>query len=99
MALIKVKPQVGEIGSVFYPVFLDKYNRPMVLVYMGKIIDIDVLTGDILVKDAPFAVPEWRMQWFTFGGIPVQNPKFSLTKIENDNKMRLQKATKSIKRN
>jgi hypothetical protein len=96
MALIKVKPQVGEIGSVIYPVTFDKYNRPIVMIYMGKIIDIDKLTGDILVKDAPFSVPEWRMQWFTFGGIVVLNYKFNTTKIENENKLILQKSMNKV---
>ena len=83
MSLIKVKPQVGEVASGIFPAFLDRYHNPVVMIYMGMIEKIEK-NGEILIKDSPFAIPEWRIEWFSFGGIPMKNPRFNPIKIRNE---------------
>lgn len=83
MALINVKPLVGEVAFGIFPAFLDKYHNAIVMIYTGLIDKIDN-NGHVLIKDAPFAIPEWRIQWFTFGGIVINNTKFNIIKIRNE---------------
>lgn len=97
MAIIKVKPQVGELGCVQYPATLDRYHNPISMVYVGLIEDINK-NRDILIKDSPFFVPEWRMQWFSFGGVVVNNPKFNETKIRNEDYQRIMDLKKKLKK-
>jgi hypothetical protein len=97
MALIKVKPQIGEVASVHYPAFLDEYHNPIVLIFTGKITDVNS-SREILIRDAPFHVPEWRIEWFTFGNIPINNPKFNILKINNENKRIIQKEIKKLQK-
>ena len=98
MAIIKVKPQVGEIACAHYPAFLDKYHNPMSLMYVGVIKWI-TKKNEVLIKDAPFAIPEWRIEWFTFGNIPVVNPRFNIIKINNENDQLIKDQRKQLKKN
>lgn len=95
MALIKAKPQIGEVASAHYPAFLDEYHNPIVLIFTGIIEDINS-SREVLVRDAPFHVPDWRVEWFTFGNIPIGNTKFNILKINNENRRIIEEEKKKL---
>ena len=88
MAIVKVKPKIGDLACVRYPATLDKRHNPISMMYVDIIEDINK-NRDIFIKDSPFFVPEWRMMWFTFGDVVVKNPKFNITKIKNEDYQRI----------
>ena len=97
MTIINVKPQIGEVASVHYPVVIDEYNNPIVLIFTNMIEDINS-NKEVLIKDAPFYMPNWRIEWFTFGNIPVNNPHFNILKIHNENQRIIQQEIKNLRK-
>lgn len=86
---IKVVPKVGEIGALHMPAFRDKHGHAVVLMSIGKI--ESVVNDMIKIEGISLSVPLYRMEWYTFGGIAIQNKKFNLTRVRNENTMILNK--------
>jgi len=89
MLSISVKPQIGEMACVHMPAFWNDFGNPVKYIHAGVINSVKKLTPGmlaILVSSTNQHIPEWRVEWFTFGGIIVQNLKFNPYKIVLEDK-------------
>jgi len=93
---IQVELAVGSIATALLPVRRRQGNRAILEMIQGEVVritkkrDVTMKCVDIVTQQTVnYNVAEFRVLEFTFGGIPVVNPKFDRPRIEKEDNVSL----------
>lgn len=102
MPNIPVNIKKNEIVCAYMPPYWDNNsNTARIDTVVGLVDDVKrnayPQTDLVLIQTYSTYIPDWRIEWFTFGGVDIRNKRFDPMRVNAENTQILYKMRKSVK--